>query len=160
EVASAISAGNQYQPLGQFDGTYTATTIYDTGGLTNAAAYQPLIVAYKNGSPVRLEDAGRVLDSLQNDRSNRRHLNKEIDQASVTLAVQRQPGANTVKVADAVRETIALLESQLPGSLQLKLVFDRSQSIRESIKEVEFTLILAFILVVLVIFVYLGKGRD
>ncbi|MCE5318382.1 MAG: efflux RND transporter permease subunit [Parachlamydia sp.] len=165
ELSVALDRGNQYQPLGQFDGTYTATTIYDNGGLYDASQYRPLIVAYKNGSPIRVGDLGKVVDSTQNDRSQRRYVEKgidqqEIDQPSVTLAIQRQPGANTVKVANAIRELLPVLESQLPGSLQMKVVFDRSVSIQQSFKDVQFTLILAFILVVLVIFVYLGNVRD
>lgn len=160
EIAAAIASENQYQPLGQFDGTYIAETIYDNGGLYKAADYKPVIVAYRNGAPVKLESLGEVIDSLQNDRSTRRFIDKDIDQTSVTIAVQRQPGANAVKVADAVRDLLPKLKQQLPGSLDMIVVFDRSASIRDSIKDVEFTLILAFFLVVLVIFFYLGKLRE
>ena len=160
DLSISIANTNQYQPLGQFDGTYTASTIYDNGGVFKAPDYDPLIVAYRNGAPVRLKDVGVVLDSLQMDRSSRRFIDKTMNQPSVTLAVQRQPGANAVKVADAVRELISSLEKQLPGALELIVVFDRSESIRDSIKEVEFTLLLAFTLVVLVIFIYLGNIRD
>lgn len=160
DVATAIANENQYLSLGQFDGTYTSSTIYDNGGLPDAEAYRPLIVAYRDGAPVRLGDLGIVLDSLQNDRSSRRFINQNLDQTTVTLAVQRQPGANAVKVADAVHHLLPVLLKQLPGSLDLIVVFDRSQSIRESIKDVEFTLLLAFVLVVLVIFIYLGKLRE
>lgn len=160
DISAAIAGQNQYQPLGQFDGTFTSSTIYDNGGLLKAKDYNPLVVAYRNGSPVRLRDLGTALDSLQNDRSGRRYIDKNFDQPSVTLAIQRQPGANAVKVANNIRNLLADLEKQLPGALQLIVVFDRSESIRDSISEVEFTLFLAFILVVLVIFIYLGKIRD
>ena len=159
-VADALNNGNQYQPLGQFDGDYTASTIYDNGALITANAYDPLIVAYKNGGPVRLQDIATTVDSLQQDRAMRRYIDRQVDQPSVTLAVQRQPGANAVKVADAVRELIASISSQLPGALDLKIVFDRSLSIRESIADVQLTLLIAFLLVVLVIFIYLGKVRE
>lgn len=160
DLSTAIARGNQYQPLGQLDGSYTATTLYDNGGLYGASQYRPLIVAYKNGSPVRVGDLGTVVDSMQNDRSTRRYWEKGIDQPSVTLAILRQPGANTVKVANAIRKLLPTLESQLPGALQMKILFDRSVSIQQSFQDVQFTLILAFVLVVLVIFVYLGNVRD
>lgn len=160
DVSTAISRGNQYQPLGQFDGTFTSSTLYDNGSLPNAKAYDPLIIAYRNGAAVRIEDIGVVIDSLQNDRAARRFIDGKIDQPSVTLAVQREAGANTVKVAEAVRALLPMLEKQLPASIDVIVVFDRSQSIRESIHDVEFTLILAFFLVVLVIFIYLGNFRD
>jgi HAE1 family hydrophobic/amphiphilic exporter-1 len=160
EIAGAIGQGNQYLPLGQFDGAHTASVIYDNGGLLNAQEYDPLIVAYRNGSPVRLQDLGDVVNSLQNDRAFRRFLNKEIDQPSVTVAVQRQAGANAVQVSDAVRHLLDELKGGLPASVDLIVVFDRAESIKNSVKDVELTLLVAFILVILVIFVYLGSFRD
>lgn len=160
DISTAIGNENQYQPLGQFDGTSTAMTIYDNGGLYQSEGYSPLIVAYRNGSPVRLGDLGVVLDSLKNDRGVRRYVDHSIDQFSVTLAVQTQPGANAVQVADDIEALLPILKKQLPGGLDLIVVFDRAESIRESIKEVQFTLLLALILVVLVIYFYLGKVRD
>lgn len=160
EVADAMRQGNQYLPLGQFDGTHTAALIYDNGGLFNAREYDPLIVTYRNGSPVRLQDLGDVVNSLQNDRALRKFVNKEIDQPSVTIAVQRQAGANAVKVSDAVRRLLNELKGGLPASVDLLVVFDRAESIRDSVKDVELTLLIAFILVILVIFIYLGSARD
>lgn len=160
DIGEAINAGNQYQPLGIFDGDYTAPVIYDNGSLPNAAAYEPLIIAYRNGSPIRLEELGVVVDSTQNDRQTRLFLRNDVVQRSITLAVQTQPGANVVNAAKAIKRMIPLLSKQLPGSLDLIVVFDRSLSIIESIKEVELTLVIAFCLVVLVIFVYLGRIRD
>lgn len=160
DIATAISNANQYQALGQFDGNSTSTYIYDNGALQTAEAYEPMVVAYRNGAPVRLKDMATVVDDLQQDRATRRFIRGDINQPSVTLAIQRQPGANTVKVADAVHALLPHLQSQLPGSLDMIVVFDRSLSIRESIKEVELTLLIAFVLVVLVIFIYLGKVRE
>jgi len=160
DIANSLNNGNQYQPLGQFDGTFSASTIYDNGALYNANAFDPLIIVYRNGGPVRLENLGVVLDSLQNDRGVRRFIDKNVIQPTVTLAVLRQPGANAVKVANAIRELLSFLEKELPGSLQLKITFDRSDSVRQSVHDVELTLIIAFILVVLVIFIYLGKVKD
>lgn len=160
EVSNAIAEGNQYQPLGQLDGDSTAFTIYDNGGLFKAEDYTNLIVAYRNGAPVRVGDLGEVVDSLQMDRSFRRYIDKQIDQPSVTIAVQREPGANAVKLSEAIHELLPKLQKQLPGSLELFTIFDRSDSIKESVREVEFTLTVALILVVLVIFIYLGNARD
>ncbi len=159
-ISDSIGNANQYQPLGQFDGTSTASLIYDNGGLLTADAYQPLIAAYRNGAPVRLEDLGVVVNSLQNDRASRRFITRDVDQPCVTLAVLREPGANTVRVAEGVRKLLRDIAPQLPASLDLIVVFDRSESIRESIHDVEVTLLIAFVLVVLVIFVYLGKVKE
>ncbi|MBA3816758.1 MAG: efflux RND transporter permease subunit, partial [Parachlamydiaceae bacterium] len=160
EIANALRQGNQYSPLGQFDGTHSAALIYDNGGLFNAQEYDSLIVTYRNGSPVRLKDLGEVVNSLQNDRASRKFVNKEIDQASVTIAVQRQAGANAVEVSDAVRRLLNELKVGLPASVDLLVVFDRAESIRDSVKDVELTLLIAFLLVILIIFVYLGSVRD
>lgn len=160
EIADALRQGNQYLPLGQFDGTHTASLIYDNGGLFNAQEYDPLIVTYRNGSPIRLKDLGDVVNSLQNDRTSRKFVNKDIDQPSVTIAVQRQAGANAVQVSDSVRHLLNELKGGLPASVDLLVVFDRAESIRDSVKDVELTLFIAFILVILVIFIYLGSARD
>lgn len=160
DIGNTLAQGNQYLPLGQFDGDHIAYTIYDNGGLFKAEEYGNLIVAYKNGAPVRIRDLGIVVDSLQADRSARRYVDKSIDQPSVTIAVQKQPGANAVKVSDAIHELLPKLQKQLPGALQLFTIFDRSDSIRESVWDVELTLLVALILVVLVIFIYLGNIRD
>lgn len=160
EIADAIRQGNQYQPLGQFDGMHSASLIYDNGGLFNSQEYDPLIVAYRDGSPVRLEDLGEVVNSLQNDRVVRNYIDKNIDQPSVTIAVQRQAGANAVQVSDAVRKLLGKLKEGVPASVDLLVVFDGSDSIRNSVEDVELTLLVAFVLVILVIFVYLGSVRN
>lgn len=159
-VAASMHNGNQYQPLGQFDGNHTAEIIYDNGALLKAADYDPLIVAYRNGAPVRLGALGKVVDSVQVDRGDQRFINEKINQPAVILAVQQQAKANAVKVADAVRNLIYQVKGQLPGAVELEMVFDRSESIRSSIHDVELTLVVAFLLVVLVIFIYLGKPQD
>lgn len=160
EIADAISNQNQYNPLGQLDGTFQAATLYDNGGLFKANEYDSVIVAYRNNAPVYLRDISRVVNSLQNDRSTRRYIDKNMDQASVTLAVQRQPKANAVNVARDIHQLLDNLKPLLPASLDTIIVFDRSISILESIKDVELTLVVAFILVVLVIFIYLGRVWD
>lgn len=160
DIASSLDNANQNLPTGQFDGKAMSETIYANGQLLTAAAYDPIIVAYREGAPVRVRDIGQAVDSLQNDKISLRYVDKDTNQPTVVLAVQRQPDANTVKVADSIAEILPNLLSQLPGSVDMHIVFDRSQSIKESISEVEFTLIIAFLLVVAVIYVYLGTVRD
>lgn len=160
EIAQAVASGNQYLPLGQIDGTTKAQLIYDNGSLKTAAEYKDLIVTYRNGSPVRLEEVATLVDSIRSDRSMRSYIKGDLEQPSVTLAVQRQPGANTIQVADAVNALLSELNKQLPGSLELITVFDRSESIRNSVWNVKRTLLEAFLLVILIIYLYLGKVRD
>jgi HAE1 family hydrophobic/amphiphilic exporter-1 len=160
EIATAIGNENQYLPLGVFDGTYTSYTIFDTGALYKAVDYNSIIIAYRNGSPIRVSDIGHATDSIQNDRSTRRYVDHKLNQPSVILAIKRQAGANVVKVADTIQAILPSLQKQLPGAIDLIVIFDRSHSIRASILDVKLTLMVAFILVVLVIFLYLGKLRD
>ncbi|HET6314948.1 MAG TPA: efflux RND transporter permease subunit, partial [Chloroflexota bacterium] len=119
--------------------------------LTDAAAYRPLVVAYRNGSPVRLEELGRVVDGVQTDKV----ASWFNDDRAVVLAVQRQPGTNTIEVVDAVRALLPVFRQQLPASVGLNVVYDRSVAIRESVHDVQFTLLLTIGLVILVIFVFL-----
>ena len=121
------------------------------GQLNTAAAYQPLIVAYRNGSPVRLTDVGRVIDSIDNDKN----IGWFDDRRSITLQVMRQPGTNTVQIVDRIRALLPDLRKQLPPAVNLEVFYDRSESIRESVNDVKFTLLLAIVLVILVIFVFL-----
>ena len=151
EVQRAVSAGNVNLPTGTLYGQHQAFTVQATGQLLKAADYRPLIVAYRSGRPVRLEELGQVLDSVQNDKvagwfNGRR---------SVVLAIQRQPGVNTVQVVNDLRALLPIFRAQLPAAVNLDMLYDRSQSIRESVDEVRFTLKLTVVLVVLVIFLFL-----
>jgi len=151
EVASAIRSGNVNLPTGTLYGPHVAYTIETTGQLTAAAEYRPLIVAYRQGRPVRLDEIGHVLDSVENDKTAAWYK----IQRSLVLAIQRQPGTNTVAVAKAVRDLLPTFERQVPASVQLRVLFDRSESIQQSVNDVQFTLLLALVLVVLVIFLFL-----
>jgi HAE1 family hydrophobic/amphiphilic exporter-1 len=126
-----------------------------TGQLENAAAYAPLIVAYRNGAPVRLDQLGRVFDSVQNDKLAAWYNGTR----GVVLGVQRQPGTNTIEVVDGIKAVLPAFQAQLPPSIKLSVLYDRSQSIRESVRDVQFTLVLALALVVGVIFVFLRSAR-
>ena len=161
EIAEAVVQANPYLPTGQTDGISRSSTILSKGQLEKAPDYNSVIVAYRDQAPLRIQDIGQAIDSLQNYRYSMRYMaDGNINQATVVLAIQRQPGANTVKVAEEIHAFLPQLTAQLPASIELKMIFDKSQSIRESVQEVEWTLIIAFILVIFVIFLYLGNARD
>jgi HAE1 family hydrophobic/amphiphilic exporter-1 len=151
EVSAAVQKGNVNLPTGTLWGRNQALTVQADGQLTEAAAYRPLIVAYRNGSPVRLQDLGRVLDSVENDKVASWYKDKR----SIMLAVQRQPGTNTVEVVDSIKDLLPTFRAQMPASVNLNVLFDRSLSIRDSVGDVKFTLVLTMCLVILVIFLFL-----
>ncbi len=151
EVQNAIAQSNVNLPTGTIYGQYQSFNVQATGQLTNAQAYKPLIVAYRNGSPVRLEQLGNVLDSVQTDKVASWYK----DERAVILAIQRQPGTNTIEVVDSIKKILPSFKAQLPASVSLNILYDRSVSIRGSVGEVQFTLMLAIALVVMVIFLFL-----
>ena len=151
EVANAIANGNVNLPTGTLYGTHQAFTIEASGKLNNAEAYRPLIVAYRNGSPVRLGELGRVIDSVENDKIASWYNTTR----TIGLAIYRQPGTNTVEVVDSIRDLLPSIRAQMPGSVNLNVLYDRSLSIRNSVNDVKFTLFLTMCLVVLVIFLFL-----
>ena len=151
EVGEAVQKGNVNLPTGTLYGTHQAFTVQATGQLTNAAAYRPLIVAYRQGNPVRLEELGRVIDSVANDKIASWYKNDR----AIVLAIQKQPGTNTIEVVDSIRKLLPTLRQQIPASVDIATLYDRSKSIRESVNDVQFTLLLALGLVVLVIFLFL-----
>jgi len=151
EVEQAIARANVKKPTGFLSGPHQAVNIQSNAQLLDAAAYRPMIVAYRNGSPVRLEEIGRVIDGVQTDKVASWFNNDR----AVVLAVQRQPGTNTIEVVDAVRNLLPVFRQQLPASVGLNVVYDRSVAIRESVHDVQFTLMLTIGLVVMVIFLFL-----
>ncbi|MCX6627819.1 MAG: efflux RND transporter permease subunit, partial [Candidatus Solibacter sp.] len=151
EVQSALERNNVNRPTGTLWGPRQAFTILATGQLLNAAAFRPLIVAYRGGRAVRLEELGQVLDSVENNKSAGWFNNAR----SISLMVQRQPGTNTVEVVDRIKELLPTFREQMPPSVKLEILYDRSESIRESVDDVKFTLVLTIGLVVMVIFLFL-----
>jgi len=151
EVVNAVQRGNVDLPMGTLNGPYRAFTLKSNGQLMKAEDFRPLVVTYRNGSPVQLRDVGKVIDSVENKRVAAWYNNKP----SVVLAVQRQPGANVVEVVDAVKKLLPTLRAQIPPSVELEVSFDRTRSIRASVEDVQFTLVLTVCLVVLVIFLFL-----
>jgi len=155
EVENSIKEANSKEATGELDTGSKSRTIETTAQLTNAAQFRELIVTYRNGYPVRLKQIATVLDDVENDKN----FGWYNDKRGVVLAVQRQPGANTVAVIDRILELLPTYKAQLPGGMHLDILYDRSTSIRESLHDVEFTLVLAVILVVLVIFIFLRNLR-
>lgn len=151
QVAAAVQENNTSLPTGTLWGETKAQTIQTNGQLETAKEYRPIVVTYRDGSPVRLEELGQVIDSVQNNKV----ASWFKDQRAIMLAVQRQPGTNTVEVARAVKALLPVFERQLPASVSLSLMFDRSESINESVTDVKYTLLLTLVLVILVIFLFL-----
>jgi hydrophobic/amphiphilic exporter-1 (mainly G- bacteria), HAE1 family len=151
EVSNAVINGNVNLPTGALSGKHQALTILASGQLYNAEAYRPMIVAFRQGAPVRLNQIGRVINSVENDKVAGWY----IDQRSIGLAIQRQPGTNTIEVVDNIKKLLPSFRSQLPASVELITMFDRSESIRDSVNDVKLTLILTIFLVVFVIFFFL-----
>ena len=151
DVANAVMNANVNLPTGTLWGTHQAITVQATGQLMEASAYRPIIVASRDGFPVRLGDLGRVIDSVENNKIAAWYNHTR----AITLAIQRQPGTNTVEVVDAVKELIDRLRAEIPPSIRLDLLYDRSLSIRESVTDIKLTLFLAVCLVILVIFLFL-----
>ncbi|HEV2198853.1 MAG TPA: efflux RND transporter permease subunit [Bryobacteraceae bacterium] len=155
EVEQALQKHNVNLPVGTLWGNNQAFTIKASGQLMTAASYRGMIVAYRNGSPVRLAELGQVTDGIQNDKSASWTVGPGGAQRSIVLTVQRQPGTNTVEVTNRVKALLPALRQQIPPSVKLSVLVDRSESILDSVNDVKFTLWLSMGLVVLVIFLFL-----
>jgi HAE1 family hydrophobic/amphiphilic exporter-1 len=151
DVENAIRNANVNLPTGTLYGHSTAYTVQATGQLLNANQYRNLIVAYRNGSPVRLDEVGRVFDSVENDKTASWFNGRR----GITLPIFRQPGTNTVEVVDSIKKLLPEFRAQMPQAVNLDVLYDRSVSIRDSVNDVKFTLILTMSLVVMVIFLFL-----
>jgi len=160
ELATAIALGNVNQPTGQLDGLIEAPNISVDGQLVTAAQWDPLIVAYRNGTPIRIQDLGKTFESFQNDKIHVEYVDKDKTESTILLAIQKEPSGNAVKISDEILDLLDALKKELPQAVELTVFYDRSQSIRESIDDVKLTLLIALILVVLVITLYLGKIVD
>jgi HAE1 family hydrophobic/amphiphilic exporter-1 len=151
QVASAIAGANSNRPTGILYGAERNFVVLASGKLTNAEGYRPVVVAYRNGSPVRLDEVATVYDGVEQDKT----ASWFNGMRTVYLAIQRQPGTNTVAVVDRIKGVLPQLKSQLPASVRLDVRSDRSIAIRDSVHDVKFTLLLTVFLVVLVIFLFL-----
>jgi multidrug efflux pump len=155
DLRTTLANANVNTPKGNFDGGMRAYTINANDQIRNAADYKSLVVAYKNGSPVRLTDVGDVVDGPQNDK-----LGAWMNETpAIILNIQRQPGANVISVVEGIKTLLPQLQATLPAAIDLAVLTDRTVTIRASVRDVEYELSLAVILVVLVIFVFLRSTR-
>ncbi len=153
QVRDAIAAANVNRPTGSLNGNRQLLSIRSDGQLRRALDYGPLVVAWKNGAPVQLSDLANVRDGVQNEQTASWYNGER----AIVLAISRQPGANTVDTVDRIRAQLPGFLATLPPSVKLEVLYDRSESIRASIGDVKFTLVLSGVLVVLVIFLFLGN---
>jgi HAE1 family hydrophobic/amphiphilic exporter-1 len=154
DVVQAVNTGNSNLATGTLSGNQQTLPIQADGQLMNASAYRQLIVAYRNGAPVHLQDLGQVVDSVQNDKVASWFNNSR----AIILAVQRQPGTNTIEIINNIKKLLPAFQQTLPAAIKLQVIFDRSISVRASVNEVQKALITAAILVVLVIFIFLRNA--
>jgi HAE1 family hydrophobic/amphiphilic exporter-1 len=150
-VQHAIQQGNTNLPGGRVEGNAQAFTLKSNGQLLDAAAYRPLIVAYRNGVPVRLNQVGNAIDDVENNKTAGWYNGER----SIILAIQKQPGTNTVEVASNIRDVLPELRRSIPPSVTLEMAFDASQQVEAQINDVKLTLVATICLVVMVIFVFL-----
>lgn len=162
DLTAAVKNGTSYAGAGQFDGGSGTALLRPRGQLENAQGYGDLIVSSNNGNPVYLRDVAQVHDSVQDERINMRFWVRgyPVPSATVVVAVFRRAGANAVEVAKSVRDLLPIVSAELPASVRITPAYDRSQTIIHSVEDVRATLIIAFVLVVIVIFLFLGRARD
>ena len=155
EVETALKNWNVNLPTGTINGPQRAFTLMATGQLNSAAAYRSLVVAYRRGSPVRLEELGTIKDGVEDDKTASWFYRKEGDERSVILAIQRQPGTNTMEVTNGIKDLLPQFRQELPPSVKMDILYDRSETIKESYHDVQFTMVLTLGLIVMVIFLFL-----
>jgi len=162
DLADAIRKGTSYQGAGQFDGPDRTFLLQPQGQLENAEAYNSLIIGSREGSPIYLRDVAVAMDTVQDERVDMRFWvrGRDVPKATVVMAVFRQAGSNAVAVAKSVRDLVPAIGVQLPSSVSIIPIYDRSKSIVNSVKDVNETLYIAFALVVIVIFAFLGRATD
>ena len=153
DIRTVVAKANSSTPVGVLQGKKETVTLLATGAITKAADYRDVIVTYRNGAPVKLDAVARVIDSVENDKV----ASWFNDSRAIVLAIQRQPGANTVEVVDMVRAQLPAMRAQIPPSIEMAPLFDRSTSIRDAVSDVQETLAIAICLVILVIFLFLRK---
>jgi len=151
EVEQAVAQANVNLPTGTLYGKDRMFAVQATGQLNDAVAFRPVIVSYRNGAPIRLQELGRVIDSVQNDKLAAWFKGKR----GIVLAIQRQPGTNTIEVVDNIKRLLPTFRAEVPPAVEIETLYDRSVTIRASVDEVQFTLYLALALVVMVIFIFL-----
>jgi multidrug efflux pump len=155
DVRTAIASGNVNQAKGSFDGPARASTIDANDQLKSAYEYKQLVIAYKNGSPLRIADVAEVIDDAENVRLAAWAGSKGVLSPGVVLNIQRQPGANVIEVVDRIKKLLPSLQASLPSAVKVEFLTDRTVTIRASVEDVQFELLMAVALVVMVIFLFL-----
>ncbi len=155
EVEASLRAWNVNTPTGSIIGPHKSYTLQATGQLMSADEYKKMVVTYRNGAPVRLGELGTIKDGVEDERTASWFYTHEGRQRAITLGIQRQPGTNTIAVADAVKALVPQFKLELPSSIHMDVLYDRSDTIRESYRDVQFTMLLTLALVIMVIFVFL-----
>jgi HAE1 family hydrophobic/amphiphilic exporter-1 len=155
EIEASLRNWNVNTPTGSIIGPHKAFTLQATGQLMNADEYKDMIVTYRNGAPVRLSELGTVVDGVEDQRTASWFYTRDTEQRAITLGIQRQPGTNTIAVADAVKALLPQFRLELPTSVHMDVLYDRSDTIRESYRDVQFTMALTLALVIMVIYVFL-----
>src|SRR5437870_902397 len=154
DIRSALAKTNSNTPAGTMSGPRQDVTLAATGAILHASDYKSVVVAWKNGAPIKLNEIAHVVDSVENDKI----ASWFNDERAIVLAIQKQPDANTVAVVDSIRERLPSYRAQVPASIRMQVLMDRSVSIRNSVADVQITLAIAISLVVLVIFLFLRSA--
>src|SRR4029079_8321992 len=162
DLSNAIRSGSSYTGAGQLDSSSGTSVLRPQGQLETADQYSNLIIGGSGTSPIYLRDVAEVKDSVQDERINMKFWVRgyNVPSATVIVAVNRRAGANAVAVAKSIREMLPMVSAQLPGSIRITPIYDRSLNIVHSVDDVQMTLLIAFVLVVMVIFVFLGRATD
>ena len=160
EVANAVSSGNVSIPAGSLNGPYQSYALEPQGQLKKADAYNPLVIAYQQGYPVRIRDVGQALDSVDYKNATVWYVDDSYSARTTIFAVRKQPGANAVEVSSQIKAIMPKLQEQIPGGIEMRLMFDQTDFIRESIKDVQYTLLLTIALVIIVIFLFLRSLKP
>jgi hydrophobic/amphiphilic exporter-1 (mainly G- bacteria), HAE1 family len=159
EVEAALRNWNVNVPTGSIIGPHQVFTLQASGQLMNADEYRNQIISYRDNAPVRLEQLGRIVDGVEDQRTGSWYYTSDVKQSAITLGIQRQPGTNTIAVSDAVKALLPQFRAELPASVHMDMLYDRSDTIRESYRDVQFTMALTLGLVIMVIFVFLRNVR-
>ncbi|HEY1339545.1 MAG TPA: efflux RND transporter permease subunit, partial [Bryobacteraceae bacterium] len=155
EIETALKNWNVNLPTGSIIGPQRSFTLQASGQLMSAAEYRNVVVAYRQGSPVRMQELGTIIDSVEDDKTASWFYTRKGNSRAIILAIQRQPGTNTIEVTDGIKHLLPVFRNEMPPSVNMDILYDRSDTIRESYKDVEFTMVLTLGLVVMVIFLFL-----
>ncbi len=155
EVETALKTWNVNLPTGTINGPQRSFTLQASGQLMNAEAYKSIIVSYRRGSPVRLQELGRIVDGVEDERTASSFCDESGCRRAIVLGIQRQPGTNTIAVTDGIKKLMPQFKNDIPPSVEMKVFYDRSDTIRESYKDVQFTMLLTLFLIIGVIYIFL-----